>query len=988
MAPGLGRQVEGRTDLSGVRGFLVLAAFLVAVLVAFLVAWPRLVDVPSLRGELVRVLRQAGGSEMRIDGAVRLELLPLPSVAIDSAVIGDRIEVGPRNRFTADRIDIDLAPLALLAGRIEPMAVQLVRPELELVGSPGPLGGALIRSLADGPFAQVRRIDVVDGSLRLAGSDGAVLPTAYHAVDLSAVRDGNRGLRLEGSAAVAGEPLRFELSGEPLAADAPVTVTLRVEAGPRDASAVLDFVGQVTPGPGEPTAAGSLQVSSERGPLPRWLAPAMALRGALEARLTASARRIDLADLVLTSAEGQLRGAAAVDLGEVATFDVTLEGTTLIATTALIDDLRRLMASAKSHPGLSGRATLQFASLTWRDGLLRRLRVEAGVKAGRPELGRLDAVLPGQATLNWVGLEPTADEAMAGELSLQAGELRPLLAWLGVAEADLPPGGLTTLDLTARATIGENGLALRRVRARLDATQVEGSLAYARAPRPRLDLALTADRLNTALYQSPPAWADWRARLEALNGTLDITVDRLSHDILRGQGVRLRATLDGGRLDLPELRVADLAGAGVELSGTVDLPLGAWDLAGMLQSSDPKPIMRLLRVEAPPEIDRLAPLRLEGNSRREAGVTSLALRLTAKGATATFNGQLTGEPADGALEISAMAQSPDTGALLLALGWPAPPSDRPTLGPLSISGEASRAAGPTAIGLDAKAGESSLSVKLALDTAQGRPMLGGIVRAPSLDRTLIAALYETLALPLDFPPGRPWLWPGIWPREPLSWVWLDRLDLHIPVEVGTLRDHGADLGPAAGTVLLSNGSLSLSGLRLPVAGGVLAGAVAVHGKDDFAVLGADLRLTGARAEELAAATAPGSTIRGALDLGMALHGQGRSVADMVASLSGKGDLALREARLTGVEVDAAAQADAAAAPAQIDNANLTGQFTVTEGALVSESPGLAMAYPGGAAAVDLRFDLLAWLLDARFAAPGMTRRYLGPPGRIRPVPPS
>ena len=53
---------------------------------------------------------------------------------------------------------------------------------------------------------------------------------------------------------------------------------------------------------------------------------------------------------------------------------------------------------------------------------------------------------------------------------------------------------------------------------------------------------------------------------------------------------------------------------------------------------------------------------------------------------------------------------------------------------------------------------------------------------------------------------------------------------------------------------------------------------------------------------------------------------------------------------------------------------------------VSAPPGLALAFPGGSASVDLRFDLLAWLLDARLTASGVTRRYLGPPGRIRPVP--
>ncbi len=126
------------------RGFLALTGILVALVVAFLVAWPRLVDVPALRGEMARLLREVGGDELRIDGAMRLELLPLPRVAIERAVIGDRIAAGPGTRFTADRIDVELAPWPLLTGRIEPIGLQLVRPRLELTGPSGPLGGALM----------------------------------------------------------------------------------------------------------------------------------------------------------------------------------------------------------------------------------------------------------------------------------------------------------------------------------------------------------------------------------------------------------------------------------------------------------------------------------------------------------------------------------------------------------------------------------------------------------------------------------------------------------------------------------------------------------------------------------------------------------------------------------------------------------------------------------------------------------------------------
>ena len=45
--------MTGRSDLTGVRGVLVLIGLLTGLVVAFLAAWPQLVDVPELREQLV-----------------------------------------------------------------------------------------------------------------------------------------------------------------------------------------------------------------------------------------------------------------------------------------------------------------------------------------------------------------------------------------------------------------------------------------------------------------------------------------------------------------------------------------------------------------------------------------------------------------------------------------------------------------------------------------------------------------------------------------------------------------------------------------------------------------------------------------------------------------------------------------------------------------------------------------------------------------------
>ena len=247
--------------------------------VAFLVVWPRLVDEPALRGELARLLQRAGVSDLQMQGAVRLELLPLPRVSIERVVLGDRTWVGPGTRFEADRIDVEVAPLALLAGRLEPSRVQLIRPHVQLAGSPADLAAALLRGLGDSDLAGLQRFDVVDGVLVASGAEPSAWPRSVEALDLAATRQDGSGFRVEASAAVAGEPVRVVLEGAPLALDAPVSLDLQLQAGPRDAAAELDFHGHLLPADDAMRLDGSVRVDAQRRPLPPWALPALGLAG-------------------------------------------------------------------------------------------------------------------------------------------------------------------------------------------------------------------------------------------------------------------------------------------------------------------------------------------------------------------------------------------------------------------------------------------------------------------------------------------------------------------------------------------------------------------------------------------------------------------------------------------------------------------------------------------------------------------------------------
>ncbi|MFO1050029.1 MAG: AsmA family protein [Geminicoccaceae bacterium] len=948
------------------RGVLVLIGLLTGLVVAFLAAWPQLVDVPELREQLAGMLRDAGGGDLRLEGAVRLEMLPRPRITIERAVIGDRVAVGPGPRFAADRIDLDLALLPLLAGRIEPRGVQLVRPELDLDTLDGIRAERLAGTLAAGPFAAFGRIEVVDGTIEVTTPK-----LTLSAIDLRVSRASD-ALQAAGSLAAGGVPLRLELSGAPPALGEPVPLRIEAEIGPQAHTIQAAFAGHARLDTAGSTARGRLTVDAPRG-FPDWLGAGPWPAAKLQAQLAVARGSLQLDELLATLPEGELRGKAEIASLSPLRLDIGLDGASIAMSPALTTAAARLLRSARDAPASSGTIRLELASVTWRGDQLRRIRCDAAWSPQGFDLRQLDAVLPGQTELRWAGQGPAGPGApVAGRLAVQSGELRGLLAWLGADMAMLPGGGLSSLDLAAHADVEDDRLELSGLQARLDASKLDGTVAFTSAPRPRLDLRLAVDRVNGALYAPwPRDLADWRAGLEALDGSVALQIGQVSHDMLRGRELSVRATLEAGKLGLDSLHLADLAGAGLDAHGTLDLPLGAWDVEAALALAQAKPALRLLGIDAPLGLDSLAPLRLTAATRREAGVTSLDASLAGRGASASLRGSLDGAVADGALQLDLTADAASAGDLLQALGWPAP-AEPVDFGAMSAQVTVARHQAPIEASLAATLGSDQVAGKVSLVTTGERPRLAGELTAATLDTRLGAALYETLALPLGVPPGDPWLWPGIWPRRALDWSWLTAIDVDLVAAAREVRRGGTELGAAEFEVRWSDGNLGLRNVRLPLAGGVLTGNATLEGRGDHVVAGAELRLGDAQLAALAASSAPGSTLSGRLGLQASLLGQGRGIADIVGSLAGDGAVELTDAVLPDAKLPLT-PAD------KLRDFRLAGAFSVQDGVLAA--PNLALQAIDGQADVDLRLDLLAWMLEARLRQDGKELRFVGPPGR-------
>lgn len=974
------------------RGLVILLGLLLAAAAGALVALPRFVDEPALRTRLLALAERSTGYDLAIEGAVRLELVPWPRLSVDRV----RVAEAGLGWLTADRLDVDLALLPLLAGRLEPSRARLVRPHLALERLPERPAAALLSALGRGA-GEVEAVELVDGSLDLAPAPGSAWPRRLEALEATLAWDRDRRrFAFAGAGLVEGEePLRLALDLEPVPGGGPFTARLDFATGGEQPALAGGFEGSVAL---EGTAGGRARLAASGAPAPAWLdrllgpdplppLPAFELAGRLAAEPGAWA----VQDLELGLAGNRLRGSLRFERVLGPRLHLALEGNRAELPPELEQALRRA-AAAPLPPDLEGRVELRLASLAWRGGELRRLQAELDLaKGGRLGVPRLEATLPGAATLRWVGRE-SPPGTLAGAVSLHAGELRGFLGWAGVAPGDLPPGGLTSLDLAAEAEVTRDRLALRALDARLDATSLQGSVALARGARPLLELDLAADRVNAALYLPTRSRFDpeaWRDRLAAIDLEVALAIERLSHDRWSGGRASLRGSLTAGKLTLRELLVVEPGGNALRASGSAEATSPALDLAGELILQEPRPLARLFGRELPPAVADLAPIRLSGRLASDQDAGSVTATVEAAGVEASLAGTVGGPLDLRYLDLEGRFEAAEPAELLAALGWPTPFPDGSAASRFVLR----RGGGAFGLTFDGRFGRSDLEGEVEL--RPGDPVSAEAeLRSRALDTALLRPLYDGLSLALGLPPGLPWQWPGLWPRAPADWSWLTGLDLRLDVAADALRHGGASWPGAKANVALHRGRLTLTDLSLPLAGGTLAGTLSLEDEGDGAVLAADVRLAGARARPLAAAVALGSGLEGELDLGLRLAGSGRSVADLVGTLRGEGEVALREGRLGGIVFPPPADGAVAALAPGLAFDRLEGPLTVERGVVASADPGLRLVHPGGEATARFRLDLLAWiaelhLIDGYPPAAGTappTVRLIGAPGRLRGVP--
>ncbi|MSP51077.1 MAG: AsmA family protein [Alphaproteobacteria bacterium] len=637
------------------------AATVIALVIAAAVLLPALLDLNDYKDEIAEQVEAATGRKLTIDGSITARLLPSPGATVTGLRFANLSGGSRPDLATLKSIDVNVAFVPLLSGRVQVTSVTLVEPAITIetladgrsnlefapASSAAKTGSSPERRSGDlGSAIRVDRLRVTGGSIVY----GDVRTKDYLRLDKIDLRVTTESLNgpfaAAGSLDFRGVPVDFAVTaGSITEKSVPVSAEITLDRG----AAKIVVKGSASEiGPSAKIGA-KLDVSSDSlgrfasviAQIAGTQAPVLpALPGSVKIGATIVGASTDIAfnDINLQLGESKATGAVSVTLSAAPKFDVALS-----LNRVNLDDLIKASTAAPAavKPGapaaqsaaspvekpfaiplsLTGTANVEIEALSFKGGVIRQVRLEAGVAKGQVKLTRLAAQLPGgsdialSGTLAAVKDEPQFD----GRVEATSDNMRQLMQWLASDLTDVPADQLRKFSLTARTRVNPQVMQLYDIDLHLDTARVTGGAAYALRARPSFSVDLALDRLNIDAYlprsksdsakgsvsasAAKPAPAARRddalpfAILDTFDTNVKLKADSLMFRETAAQGLKLDMSLVGGQLTVRELSAVNIAGTALALAGTganfrgvpsfaVNYNINAGDIAKLAKLAD------------------------------------------------------------------------------------------------------------------------------------------------------------------------------------------------------------------------------------------------------------------------------------------------------------------------------------------------------------------------------------------------------------------
>ncbi|HXY90681.1 MAG TPA: hypothetical protein VEH75_08675, partial [Xanthobacteraceae bacterium] len=349
--------------------------------------------------------------------------------------------------------------------------------------------------------------------------------------------------------------------------------------------------------------------------------------------------------------------------------------------------LRAALAQLSALP-LSGRVAIAVDDLVAGGGVVRDLKGEIALREGVLSPSRLEARLPGLATVSFAA-RAQENDAVRGPLKVAAEEPAAFARWLGLDRLGLAFDDGASLRLDGELRIAKRAIALNSFALAYADAKWSGTAAYGAGEAGE---AGGAARLEAKLAADKPDLARWAALLPraADFGGLDVvlSLDARAPKLLRSAARRFDAALSlaAGALSIERLSLEDFDGLNLRARGRLDAwrgrPQGRIDIE--TEASKAEGLASLAHAafatgEAPVLAKRIAaaalPLHMKGTVGGDGTSAEVAIELSGRAGEAEPAISARLDPRSASLgEARIVAEAPDAARLvaLLGLPWPEP----------------------------------------------------------------------------------------------------------------------------------------------------------------------------------------------------------------------------------------------------------------------------------------------------------------------------
>ena len=894
---------------------------IVVLLVAAVFILPSVID---LKPRIIEAVRAATGRELKIDGDLRVSLLPSVKVSASGVHLSNAPGMATPDMVSVGSLRLEARLLPLLSRRLVIDALAVENPTIDLEvdkaghrnwdfapqSSPGTSASAPASESGGGGNIEIGAVTIVHGRINyrdaLSGQD-------VEAKDVNltlAMADLSKPLQVSGKMTLNDEPITADFTVDSVArlsAAQPAKVNLAI--GGKYLRAGFDGSAQQSPVPGL-DGTFDLDVGSV-GQLMSWL------------KMPMDKARPDPGPLAIHAVFTSNGAKTAIK-------EATVKGTAL--------DLH-------ASGSLEASGTSKKLALDLQSGVLdldRYLpRQSSQPSAAAPKRAPASSSADPFATISNEPFDLSALRGFDADVKVAIAGVKALGYEVGrVGFTMKATGGVLTADLSELALYG--GTAKGTLK--LDAS----GNALAAATDLRID-HVTVDKLAQAAGGLPASGA--------VSATLQAS-GRGANPRALAEALALKATLDLGNLNVKQVQGQGISG----LKLAVDLP--GQDKPTSLKAS-------LVYKSEPVTADvTTGPLRaLLGGDRFPA-----KLALVSKPVTLGYDGTILQKPAPG-LDGTFDLDIPSVGRLASWLDQPLDPK-QPDPGPLKLHAVLASDGAKTTLK------EASIAGKAIKATAEGRidtsQKLASFdakvdVQQADLDAYLPASAPKGPAAPAPAGGAKPQS--SGWSTEPIDVEFLGEVSGQAQVHLASVRYRGLEINQGAVVAGIANRALSLTVEKVALASGTIDAKFTLDGSAAVPALDYRISVVGAQARPLLTAFAGTDRLSGTIDFQTDGKGSGRSERDLVSSLGGTGKFSIRDGAIYGINLAKALRQVGTAGiigggEEKTDFAELSGTYTIKSG--IIDNRDLKMLAPlvrlTGSGTVPMPPQTIDYMLEAKLVA--------------------